>query len=85
MKLIETNVSAKSVHMRIADDGDLTKAKSWIDFRLPLDSLTLPSETKIGDPELQLLGVIQIAALRYARGVVADEAQRLAKLIDHSR
>jgi hypothetical protein len=85
MKLVETTVTATSVRMRFADDMDPAKATIWIDFQVPLSELRHPTneQKSLGDPELQFLAEVRLAALRFVRGTIAGETQRLAEL--HSR
>ncbi len=85
MKLIETTITESTVHMRYADNADATKAKHWIDFQVPLDKLTLPPERPLGDPELQFLAEVRLAALRYVREVTFSENQRLSGLAGRMR
>ncbi len=82
MQLIETKVLAAAIHMRFADHDDATKAQQWIDFQLPLDQLQDPlaGEVALGEIAARQLGVIQAAALRYARGLIVEESQRLLVL-----
>jgi hypothetical protein len=82
MKLIETIVTEKTVRMRYADNEDAAKASQWIDFQVPLDKLEHADQTALGEPELRYLAQVRQAALRYARGVIGDETQRLASLIN---
>ena len=88
MMLIETSVSDKSVWMRFADTSDCAKAAHWIDFQVPLSELKVPAgsgtEVLLGDPELQLLSEVRLAALRYVRDVIGAETRRLSGLRDRS-
>lgn len=85
MKLIQTSLTATTVRMRYADDADAAKAQHWIDFQVPLSELKRLSETPLGDPELRALGEVRLTALRYVRGIVGDETQRLAQLLNRIR
>jgi hypothetical protein len=85
MKIVETSVTPNGVRMLLADGVDAASAKEWVELQVPLERLDLRSGTKLDQPELQLLAEVQVAALRYARGVADDEARRLATLIDRSR
>jgi hypothetical protein len=81
MKLVETKISETAVHMRYADNPDLAKANQWIDFQVPLDALKFldhGGERALGNIEERYLGVIRVAALRYAREIIAAETQRLS-------
>jgi len=88
MKLVQTSVTETAVHMRYADHTDPSKAAFWVDFQVPLIELKVPAgqgEDKLGNPELRLLSEAQLGALRYARGLIGDETQRLSKLLDPTR
>jgi hypothetical protein len=85
MKLIATTITETAVHMRYADNADAAKAKTWIDFQVPLEQLTLPPERPLEDPELQYLAEVRLAALRYAREVIFAENQRLSSLANRMR
>jgi hypothetical protein len=79
MELIETTILADAVYMRLADRPE--EAEYWIEFRVPLGELTLP--TAVGDQPLEdierrYFGLIQLAALRYARERLSEETQGLA-------
>jgi hypothetical protein len=82
MKLVETKISETTVHMRYADNPDSATATAWIDFQVPLTELKHPQnrQNQLGDPELQYLAEVRLAALRYARDVVGGETQRLSGL-----
>jgi hypothetical protein len=66
MKLVETRISQGAVYMRYAD-SEIGEATHWIDFRVPLAELKLPSTTPAteplaGDSETRLLEGIRRAA-----------------------
>jgi hypothetical protein len=88
MKLIETAVTETAVYMRLADHADPEKAKHWIDFQVPFEKLMVPAgmgENPLGDPELRSLAEVRLAALRYAREIIAAETQHLSGLVAHRR
>lgn len=85
MKLVETKILEKHVHMRYADNDDPAKATEWVDIQVPIASLKLPApsgiEIALGNPETRLLSTIKQAALRYARDeIIGVETQRLASV-----
>jgi hypothetical protein len=80
MKLVETKISETAVHMRYADNPDSAKATAWIDFQVPLKDLMLPDgerELPLGDLDLQYLGLVRQAALRYVHKLIGEENIRL--------
>ena len=82
MKLIETTVSATTVHMQLADLADIEKASEWLEFEVPVAPLMLDQHNPLGDPTKRHLATVQRAALRYVQDAIAEETQRLAALID---
>lgn len=87
MKLTETTIYPAAIRMRFADHADATKATEWIDFQVPLAGLKRPNdpaEKAMTDPELQFVSEVRLAALRYVRGIIGDETQRLSKSTSHS-
>lgn len=86
MKLTETSVTETAIRMRFADDVDPAKATQWLDFQVPLAGLLHPNnQVELVQPDLQFLGEVRRAALAYARGIIADETQRIAALLDRRR
>jgi hypothetical protein len=85
MELIETALSETSVRMRFSDQEDISKAKHWLDFQVPLEKLSLLLERPLGDPEAHFLAEIRQEALRYVRDVVSAETQRIANLAGRMR
>ena len=86
MKRQHTTVSEKTVRMRFANEADPTQADSWFEFEAPLELLKHPNgRSDLGDPELQFLSEIRLAALRYVRDVIGDETRRLSELADRMR
>jgi hypothetical protein len=84
MMPIYTHISDSYIHMRFADNPDAAHAHIWIDFRVPIEGLTLATasgEQALGDPEKRWLGTIRLAALRYARDVLSAETQDLSSRI----
>ena len=84
MKLVETTVTSKTVRMRFAEGADPTKPNEWIDFQVPIGSLTLPSETELGDPRLRRFALVQQAALRFVRDAISAEIQGISSLVESS-
>ncbi len=83
LNLIETTVSEAAIRLRYADAADTEKATSWIDIRVPVESLRYDASGgngPLGDLDLQFLSEIRLAALRRVRAVVGDEIQRLVAL-----
>lgn len=82
LELIETTVAADAIRMRYADHSDATKAKQWVDFRVSLAGLEHPNDRRqpLGDPDLQFVAEVRLAALHYVRDVLAAETQRLVSL-----
>jgi len=72
MKITETIVSKTTVRVRFSDGLD--PSVEWMDFQVKLQDL----ET-VGF-ELQYLGELQRAALRYARNAINAENERLVAL-----
>jgi hypothetical protein len=60
-------------------------AEYWIDFQVPVEKLTLPPESPLGNPDTQLLSAVRLAVLRYARSVISGEIQHSGDLVTHSR
>jgi hypothetical protein len=86
MELFETKILPNAVYMKFVDDPDPQKMDYWIEFQVPLDELKHPQTANdLGDPELQFLSEIRLAALRYAREVIGDETQRLSQLAGRIR
>jgi hypothetical protein len=89
MRLVETTIANATVRMRYADHEDLAHATEWIDFRVKIADLAHPRAREVGeglgDPDLQFLLEIRLAALRYARDTIGDETQRLQELAGHTR
>jgi hypothetical protein len=86
MKPIYTHISDSYVHMRFADNPDPAHAHTWIDFRVPIEELTLATasgEQPLGNPEKRYLGSIRLAALQYARDVLGAETQDLSGRVSH--
>lgn len=84
MKLIETTLTGNTARLKLvsAESADLPY---WIDLQVPFAGLKFSSPTgdyELGQPEKRYLGVIQVAALRYARDAISVEIQRLSNLID---
>jgi hypothetical protein len=81
MELTETRISGASIWMRFSESPDARIATRWIEFQVHQDDLLDPysrESAPLGDPELQPLGVIRLAALRRARDVIASEIRRLS-------
>jgi hypothetical protein len=82
MELIETTILSNAVYMRLADH----EADYWIEFRVPLNELTLPTahgDEPLGEEEHRFLGSVRLAALRYARDRLGEETQALAGRVGH--
>jgi hypothetical protein len=81
MELVETTILADAVYMRLADPRGPDEAEYWIEFRVPLNELTLPTaagDQPLEDIERRYFGLLQLAALRYARERLSAETQGLA-------
>lgn len=81
MAPIATTISPTSVHIRYADNPDSAKAEEWLDFRVPLNGLTLADQNGVhalGNLEHRYLGAIRRAALQYVRELIDAEIRRLS-------
>jgi hypothetical protein len=87
MHLVETKIAESTVRMRYADYDDAIQATEWIDFQVKIADLVHPRGRgdPLGDPDLQFLSEVRLAALRYARDTIGDETQRLQELVGRTR
>ncbi len=84
MKLIETTLTARTARLKLASDAE-ADSPHWIDIQVPISALKFSTDTgeyDLGQPEKRYFGVIQVAALRYARDAISEEIQRLSSLTD---
>jgi hypothetical protein len=82
MNHLATVISDAAVRIRFAEQGENSEAEYCIDILVPRNRLTLPSpdpKPTLGEPEIRFLMEIKLAALHYARDVIDEETQRLAK------
>ena len=87
LKPIEISVTWTSVRMTYANNVEPYKPTEWLNFEVSLTSLQLPApipNRPSGDTEIQYLGAIRLAALRYLRDLVGDEIQRLSHLVENT-
>lgn len=71
IKVLETRVTGKTVHIWLADDPELHKAMGWLEAELPLASLGL-------SPGQHPPHELRRAILRTIRNAVESELDRLA-------
>jgi hypothetical protein len=84
MQILETTLKASAVKIVLANNRDPSLATEKMDFEIPLTGLRDPREkdAPLGPLEDRHLATIQVAALRYVRNAITDEAQRLSGLLD---
>ena len=70
MKIIETRVTATTIHMWLANDPELQNATEWLEVELPLHSLVLAQEGKSLDD-------FRRAVLSTIRNAVESELDQL--------
>ena len=70
MKLIETHISATTIHVWLADDPELQKAKEWMEVEVALSSF--PRSLKA-----QSLMEIQCSVLGHVQAAIQAELQQL--------
>lgn len=80
MKLIETNISARSVRMQFANDPNPGMATEWLEFEAPLDLLKAADSSSFGDPTSRPLVTVQLSLLHHMRLAIEGEIQRLSKV-----
>jgi hypothetical protein len=84
MQLTETKILPDSIQMRYADNPDPIEAGEWCEFRVKLAGLPHPmvqgQPRPLGDPDLQFLSEVRLAALRRVRVLIDAENQRLSNL-----
>ena len=78
LKLISTTIKEATVQMRYADHANPALATAWLEFQIPFEV------TQRQDDKPPLLAEVQVAALLYARGIIAAETRALEPLADRN-
>jgi hypothetical protein len=87
MQHVGTTIFDYAVWMRYADSPNSDEATEWIEFQVPLESLTHPGRPgqPLGEPDRQFVGDLRLAALGYARDAIDEEIRRLQEIAGSMR